>query len=424
MAEVRTYTTPELLQFTPSQPDQRIGDQSLARRRYQKGSVKLIGGKWRGRWREDVVLADGTVKRVNKKTILGTREDFATKRLASRELEVILAPINSVQYRPTHQITFAEFARRWSEKVKPIAYKEGGSQATAGRHVKGKLVPAFGDIELKDITTEVLQSYVADLLRSGRSAKYVLNIISTMSAMWDVAVSWKYVNHKPFAELILPDFECSEVEPYSQEEVLTIFRSAGEPFRTFLWILGETGMRPGEVCALDAKHVHVPDRVISVRQNESLGHIISPKTHAGYRDFAISAQLAEHLKVFIGTRDEGLLFVSKSGRAWRESKVVEKKLNPLLRQLAIKPRGLHRIRHFNATLMDRGHVPIKTRQSRLGHADPRMLLGTRNRGGYTHVIGEDDRRAAAMFGDMFHEVLCPDASEDANASPYQMSLAF
>jgi integrase len=415
MSEAGTHTSPELLQSRTSQPNQRNRENSLARRRFQKGSVKLIGGKWRGRWREDVVLADGTVKRVNKKTVLGTKEDFATKRLASRELEVILAPINSVQYRPTHQITFAEFARRWSEKVKPIAYKQGGSQATAGRHVNGKLVPAFGNIELKDITTEVLQSYVADLLAGGLSAKYVRNIVSTMSAMWDVAVSWKYVNHKPFAALILPECECSEVEPYSQEEVITIFRSAREPFRTFLWILGETGMRPGEVCALDAKHVHVHDRVISVRQNESLGHIVSPKTHAGYRDFAISAQLAEHLKVFMGAREEGLLFVSKSGRAWRESKVVEKKLNPLLRQLAIKPRGLHSIRHFNATLMDRRNIPIKTRQNRLGHADARLLLGTRNRGGYTHVIGEDDRRAAAMFGDMFSEVLCPDASKGSNA---------
>jgi len=310
MANARSSTNPELLQFPASQPS-RIGD-NLARRRYQQGSVKFVEGKWRGRWREDVVLADGTAKRVNKKTILGTKEDLKTKRLAQRELDLILSPINSVHYRPTYQITLAEFARRWSEKIKPIAYKAGGSQATAGRHVKGKLVPAFGNIELKDITTEVLQSYVADLLANGVSAKYVRNIISTMSAMWDVAVNWKYVNHKPFAELTLPECECSEVEPYSQEEVITIFRSAREPFRTFLWILGETGMRPGEVCALDAKHVHVHDRVISVRQNESLGHIVSPKTHAGFRDFAISAQLAEYLNVFIGARKEGLLFVSKS----------------------------------------------------------------------------------------------------------------
>ncbi len=62
---------------------------------------------------------------------------------------------------------------------------------------------------------------------------------------------------------------------------------------------------------------------------------------------------------------------------------------------------------FNATEMDSRNVPIKTRQSRLGHDDPRVTLGMKNKNGYTHMVGEDDRRAAAIFGDMFSQVLCP-----------------
>lgn len=113
--------------------------------------------------------------------------------------------------------------------------------------MRRKLIPAFGNIELKDITTEMLQSYVADSQQRGLGAKYIRNIISTMSAMWDVAVSWGYIAHKPFASLILPACDRSDVEPYSEEEVIRIFRAAREPFRTFLWILGEAGMRPGGV---------------------------------------------------------------------------------------------------------------------------------------------------------------------------------
>lgn len=424
MWKSRTSVSPKLIKFAESQPGQRNGENPLARRRFQKGSVKLVDGKWRGRWREDVVLADGTIKRVNKKKVLGTKEDFATKRLACRELELILAPINSVQYRPAHQIKFAEFARRWAEKVKPIAYKEGGSQATAGRHVKGKLVPAFGNLELKDITTEVLQSYLADLLRRGLSPKYARNIVSMMSAMWDVAVSWKYVSHKPFADLILPECDPPDAEPYSAWEVTTIFSAASEPLKTFLWILGEAGMRPAEVCAIDARYIHLDDRVISVRQSESLGCVVKPKTVAGYRDFAISWELSEHLRMFLCDKKQGFLFVSRTGRPWRESKVVEKRLNPLLRKLGIKQKGLKGCRHFNATEMDSKNVPVKTRQTRLGHDDPRMTLGMRNKSGYTHMVGEDDRRVAAMFGTMFSRVLRPNASEPEGVSPHQMSLAF
>lgn len=244
-----------------------------------------------------------------------------------------------------------------------------------------------------------------------------------MSAMWDVAVSWKYVSHKPFADLILPECDPPDAEP-SAEEVKKIIQAATEPFRTFLWVLGESGMRPAEVCAIDSRYIHLDDRVISVRQSESLGHVVKPKTVAGYRDFAISPQLAEHLRRFLGNKNEGLLFVLRTGRPWRESKVVEKRLNPLLCKLGLKQRGLKGFRHFNATEMDSKNVPVKTRQTRLGHGDPRMTLGIRNKSGYTHMVGQDDRRAAAMFGDMFSQVLCPDASEPENVSPYQMSLAF
>jgi hypothetical protein len=114
--------------------------------------------------------------------------------------------------------------------------------------------------------------------------------------------------------------------------------------------------------------------------------------------------------------------MSRTGRPWRESKVVEKRLNPLLRMLDIKRKGLNGFRHFNATEMDSKNIPVKTRQTRLGHDDPRITLGMKNKSGYTHMIGEDDRRVATMFGDMFSQVLCPDVSETGNA-PAQVKEA-
>lgn len=115
--------------------------------------------------------------------------------------------------------------------------------------------------------------------------------------------------------------------------------------------------------------------------------------------------------------------MSSTGRPWREFKVVEKRLNPLLRMLGIKRKGLNGFRHFNATGMDSKNIPVKTRQTRPGHDDPKMTLGMKNKSSYTHMIGEDDRRVATMFGNMFSQVLCPDASKSGNA-PAQVKQAF
>jgi integrase len=369
----------------------------------------MRNGKWVGRWREDAIQTDGTVTRIHRKQVLGTKQEFKTKREAQRELDLRLAPINSLNYRPTFEITFGQFARKWMDEVMPLAYKVS-TRDTVQRQVQHKLLTAFSESSLKDITTSVLQSYVSALERRGLSGKYVRNLVSTMSAMWRTALAWKYVSHDTFEGVVLPQVGRSESRVYSQEEAVRILRAAREPLRTFLLIAAETGMRPGEVCGLDWKNINLGDGLISVRQSTWHGRIVAPKTTAGIRDFAISPQLVEHLRPM--AKREGLLFQCKNGRAWKEDKVRQKKLYPLLDVLRIERKGLHAFRHFNATFMDRQNIPLKTRQERLGHSDPRLTLGVRNRSGYTHRVSEDDRKAAESLG----AVLYPDVPKQDGSS--------
>lgn len=79
------------------------GGHLLARRRYQCGTIKLSGKKkkvWTLRWREDVVEPDGTITRVRRETVLGTKRDFPTEKLARRRAEIVLSRVNRHDYRP------------------------------------------------------------------------------------------------------------------------------------------------------------------------------------------------------------------------------------------------------------------------------------------------------------------------------------
>src|SRR5579862_3908600 len=71
---------------------------SMARKRYQKGFVYLDGDQWKGRYREDVITGQGT-KRIRREVILGCKREM-TKPLAERRMEIVLARINSLEYRP------------------------------------------------------------------------------------------------------------------------------------------------------------------------------------------------------------------------------------------------------------------------------------------------------------------------------------
>ena len=52
----------------------------------------------------------------------------------------------------------------------------------------------------------------------------------------------------------------------------------------------------------------------------------------------------------------------------------------------------------NASLLDHLAAPMKVRQDRLGHADPRTTMG------YTHVIGDDHRKVAEQLWGFFAQV--------------------
>ena len=54
---------------------------------------------WLGRYREDVIQADGTIVRTRPQVMLGTKKDLATRRLALRKLDEILFRINAKRYR-------------------------------------------------------------------------------------------------------------------------------------------------------------------------------------------------------------------------------------------------------------------------------------------------------------------------------------
>src|SRR5215469_6197569 len=90
---------------------------SMARRRYQKGHVFLIGNTWYGKYREDVIESANQVRRKQVTVKLGTKKETPTKPLAKRRMEMVVARINSSDYRPGRFAKVKDFAETWKEQV-------------------------------------------------------------------------------------------------------------------------------------------------------------------------------------------------------------------------------------------------------------------------------------------------------------------
>jgi integrase len=368
--------------------------EKMARRRFQRGHLRLRGDKWVGMWRDDVVLPDGTVKRVRRSEILGTKKTYPTKALAKRALDDRLDDVNSLTYRPKPTATFAQFAKKWERDV--LTQHKRSTQSAERSRIRKHLVPELGDRCMKDINREMLQTLVA---RKGKtlSAKSVRNLSALLGMMWVQAKADGYTQIDPFVGLVLPEPGLIDEPFLTLDEMKLVIDTAPEQYKTYYWILAETGIRCGEACGLPTKNLLLDLGAIKITQKVWHGQIETVKSNKGNRVCEVSPQLVEHLRGFLRTwrpNRLGLLFATRNGTPWDSDVVRKRKLYPLLEKLNIRKCGFHAFRHGNETVMDGENVPIATRINRLGHSDARMTMR------YTHVISEDGRKIAARFGEL------------------------
>lgn len=358
---------------------------SMARRRYQKGCVILRGDMWYGRYREDVVEQGGKVKRVHRNTVLGSKKEYPTKRLAERKLELLLHRINAPEYRPGRVATVAEFAERWLFEV--LSKRKPSTREAANSHLAVHILPFMGKLRLDAIGVENQQAFVTKLTESV-SRKTLANVLGTLSSMLTTAKNWGYIcEGVSLKRLALPDRGIKrEVRCFTADEVRRILEAAKEPWRTMFAIAALLGLRAGEILGLRAEDIDLHSRIISIRQTAWYGQIQTTKTRESENTLPIPDALCELLRPLVSK--PGLLFVNKLGRPYTAEKVVQKRLWPILDTLKIQRAGFHAFRHAHTSLLLQGGASPKVAQRQLRHSDARITLGI-----YAHLVEDSHREA-------------------------------
>jgi integrase len=372
----------------------------MARRRYQQGRVFLRGKKppkWVGRFRVDVVQQDGTVMRVERSVVLGTRRELPTEKLARRRLELLVAPINSPGYRPGRIATVAEFAERWKSEV--LVQRKPSTIRAALAHLNNHILPQLGKLRMDELGKEQHQAFVTNLSRKV-SRKSVLNVLGTLSSMLTTARKWNYVCEAvKVGELALPDEGVkAEARFFTPEQVRQIITLAVEPFRTMFAVAAMTGLRAGELLGLQVEDLDFTSQLIFVRRSVHRGRVQSVKSRASRKPLPMPEALANILTDYLKCwheNPERWLFHNRRGRTYSTDKVVMFKLWPILDTLRIKRCGLHAFRHFHSSMLLEVGASPQVAQAQLRHSDARITLGI-----YSHVIGESQRNAVERVAEL------------------------
>lgn len=210
------------------------------------------------------------------------------------------------------------------------------------RHYNGMVRPRFGSTRIGDIDERAVKAWVADLdsgaIRTKYGEPYTKGAIKTgvrrlLGSMLRYAVRLRWIMADPTAGVRLPRAPMQRVDAFTPAEARAIADAAGKlrtptgrpcgrPMdRLIVLLLASTGMRPGEMAALDVRDVDLAHGTINVDKTMTkaeAGHYRyvqgDTKTPKGRRRLPIPPFLRDGLEELVAGRDGGEpLFTSPRG---------------------------------------------------------------------------------------------------------------
>ena len=371
----------------------------LARKKhFQRGSLFKRGKRnkvWVARYREPVTGANGETEFVRRSEILGTVTDLPTRRDAEMVLSDRLRRVNSADYHPRSCSSFRSFVEEWEAQAHPAL--KYATQEHYKYVVNAHLLSMFGNVQLRLISRESIQMFLAGKLKEGLSWRTVKHLRTTLGTILGTAELWGYIEDNPVRKTRLPRRGLQpEKVVLTPEQLKSLLEKLPEPSRSLVWLLVLTGLRIGELLALRWQDIDLKAAFLRVSRTLYEGRFDEPKTRSSIRTVPLSAKGVEILASVRPDvpKPEFLVFCTKKGTPLCRRNLRNRQLDPICDQLKIPKIGWHSLRHSNATLLDAVGTPLGTVQSLLGHSSPEITRGT-----YIHALPAGAKEAVQKVED-------------------------
>ncbi len=191
-----------------------------------------------------------------------------------------------------------------------------------------------------------------------------------------------------------------------------------EPYKTLVELIAATGLRIGELLAVRWRALDLDVGTLAVRESVHEGKFQRPKTHKSRRTTPLGphaiTSLKEHRDRSARKSDDDLVFPNKSGEPLRESKLLERVLQPAAERGGIGRVTWHQFRHIHSSLLNDLRVPVKIAQEQLGHASIQTTLNI-----YTHGVDASHRAAVEQL----EQQLFPTVPKSPKADPPSDALS-
>ena len=302
---------------------------------------------------------------------------------------------------PSAGVTLETYAEMFLQRIRQTrkASTHEGYQQTLTHNIK----PILGKLELQAVTREKVKALAMTCLEKGQSPKTVQNIVRCLSSLFSHAVEDNLVAVNPALKpgKFLPKIsKRRKIDPLTREEVATLLDTAKMRLPRYYPLFlcaARTGLRMGELLALQWQDVDWQGRFIEVRRNFTHWQLTTPKSGESRR-VDMSRELAQTLKDLLlerqidagatGTEIPLWVFPSEKGGLLHPHNIRDRVFYGLLTKAKLRRVRFHDLRHtFASLLLQNGESPVYVKEQ-MGHSSIQVTVDC-----YGHLIPGGNKQA-------------------------------
>ena len=326
-----------------------------------------------------------------------TKRGFATKREAEEWLRNFL-----ITQKADFDMKFEDFWKIYCADMETRLREH--TMRTKKYIVELKILPYFGNKRVNDITAADIRQWQNELIKMGYSPTYLKTINNQLSAIFNYAVRYYDLKSNPCAKAgSMGKSKAEEMDFWTGEEFRKFIDSVMNKRLSYMafMILYWTGMRLGELLALNPKDVDLEKRTISITKSyQRLGKkdvITPPKTSKSKRVITIPEFLAADIKDYM----DSLYDLQENDRLFPITKYyLEHEMQRGIKESGVKRIRVHDLRHSHASmLIELGFSPLEI-ANRLGHEKVETTLNT-----YAHLYPNKQTKLAERLDSEYREDL-------------------
>lgn len=298
-------------------------------------------------------------------------------------------------------MTFKELSHEWIE-YKEMFVKES-SMSAYSLLLENHLIPHFGEYKI-EIPENDVQKFVLAKIKGGLSKKTTNDILIVLKMILKFGKKQKVFDYTPYEDIVFPTENVQkqlDVLTVAQIGVLIDHLRENFSFRNLGILMAiSTGMRIGEVCAMQWKDIDLDRKVVVVSKTIQRVYIVKkdqprktklildePKTSASNREIPLSPDLIKILTPLFKIVNPEYFILTNEPKP-TEPRTYRNYYLGLMASLELPPLKFHGLRHSFATRCINAGVDIKTVSVLLGHSDVSTTLNV-----YTHPDLDQKRSA-------------------------------